>query len=128
MRHAACTRSLAVDNNQLTGNLPDGLASLTALTRLNVSYNQLGGTLPRLLNLTRLSPAASVFAGNCYPGYPPLGSCDGYYLSATGQSCGTTCTALGLGCSGNIQTDDSVALLQSLVLASQNVTCVADSR
>jgi Leucine-rich repeat (LRR) protein len=46
---------IALPNNKLTGTLPASLASLTALTNLNLSGNQLTGAIPPLSALTQLT-------------------------------------------------------------------------
>ena len=86
----------------------------------DVSDNQLGGTLPTALTAI----TGSNFVGNCFPGYPPLGRCDGYYMGAAGDSCTTTCTNAGNGmtCRPDIVTNDASFLLDSL-LSPLGVTC-----
>ena len=90
----------------------------------DVSYNQLAGTLPTALTAV----TGSNFVGNCFPGYPPIRRCDGYYIGATGDSCTTTCANAGSGmtCSANIVTNNAPFLFDSL-LAPGGVTCAHPS-
>jgi Leucine-rich repeat (LRR) protein len=48
-------QSLAIDDNQLTGTLPASLNSITSLTDIIASRNNLTGEIPNLSNLTALS-------------------------------------------------------------------------
>ena len=104
--------------NLLGSLIPAALSALTALTVFDVSYNGLGGTLPTAVS----GITGANFSGNCFPGYPPIKRCDGYYIGAAGASCSDTCTSAGAHCDPNIQTDDSPTLMLSL-LGGESLTC-----
>ena len=87
---------------------------------LDVSYNGFGGTLPTAVAAIR----GGNFVGNCFPGYPPLQGCDGYYIGAQGANCTFACASLGMTCSPYIQTGNSPYLLQSL-MATTSTPCLS---
>ncbi|KAL0360171.1 UNVERIFIED_CONTAM: hypothetical protein Sradi_3701600 [Sesamum radiatum] len=65
--------SLDLSRNQLSGEIPVGLAELSFLAFLDLSFNNLSGNIPSGTQLQGFS--ASVYAGNDGLCGPPLAAC-----------------------------------------------------
>ena len=109
-------------SNMLGSVIPAALSALTGLTAFDLSFNGLGGTLPTAVS----GITGANFSGNCFPGYPPIKRCDGYYIGAVGATCTATCASAGARCDSNIDTGDSPNLMLSL-LGGEGVSCTTPS-
>jgi hypothetical protein len=82
---ASTVTQLGLDNNGLSGSIPDELADLSGLSSLNLSYNNLTGELPEALgdlpNMFQLWLHENSLTGNIPESFGNLGSLSDLYLN-----------------------------------------------
>ncbi|CAN4111214.1 unnamed protein product [Withania somnifera] len=84
MKNMRTLEALDLSLNQLTGNIPVELASLTFLAVLNLSYNHLVGRIPHS-NQFNTFPNDSYFGNSELCGFPLSNEC-GQHKSASGPA------------------------------------------